>query len=534
MKNKVLTNSLLWAWLVLCIGAIFTHSSSFTDFYILPKWLVVIALVLCLGAYGTMRLIINKPVRIDFPALGIGMSVLCCIQAIYGLLQYFSLVHSDFGYKITGTFDNPAGFAACLCCGLPFVAFFLLHHNRYMRYAGWAISALIIVAVYLSHSRSGIVSVLVIIIVYVCGKYIHGRVTKPLLAVVLAGLVVASCYWIKKDSADGRLLIWQCGWEMVKDAPFFGHGIGSFDAHYMDYQADYFKEQGLENRYAMLADNVKQPFNEYLGVLINWGIAGLLLLVGIVGVLVYCYRQNPTMEKRIALYALLSIGVFSCFSYPFTYPFTWLVTFLAVLMLTSDYWNKIKIPVWCRNIIYMAAMLGAFIGMNKVRDRFQMERNWQEASVLALCNDYDEAIVYYVTLLHKFEDNPYFLYNYAAVLVENKQYEKSLKIALQCRQYWADYDLELIIGENYQYLGKQELAQMYYKNASMMCPSRFLPLYKLFHLYKENKEHDKMREIAELIIRKPMKIKTSSILMMKREMKRELRKLEERIFDENL
>ena len=69
----------------------------------------------------------------------------------------------------------------------------------------------------------------------------------------------------------------------------------------MDYQADYFKEYGSQSRYATLADNVKQPFNEYLGVLINFGIVGLALLLGIVGALVYCYRQNPTQEKKIAL-----------------------------------------------------------------------------------------------------------------------------------------------------------------------------------------------------------------------------------------
>ena len=63
---------------------------------------------------------------------------------------------------------------------------------------------------------------------------------------------------------------------------------------------------------------------------------------------------------------------------------------------------------------------------------------------------------------------------------ENKQYEESLTVALQCRKYWADYDLELMIGENYQELDKYELAERYYDNASMMCPSRFLPLYKLF------------------------------------------------------
>lgn len=88
---------------------------------------------------------------------------------------------------------------------------------------------------------------------------------------------------VEKDSADGRLLIWRCGLEMVKDAPWTGHGVGSFEAKYMDYQADYFKEYGSQNRYAMLADNVKQPFNEYLGVLINFGIVGLALLLGIVG-----------------------------------------------------------------------------------------------------------------------------------------------------------------------------------------------------------------------------------------------------------
>ena len=121
----------------------------------------------------------------------------------------------------------------------------------------------------------------------------------------------------------------------------------------------------------------------------------------------------------------------------------------------------------------------------------------------------------------EFENNPYFLYNYAAILLENKQYEESLTVALQCRKYWADYDLELMIGENYQELDKYELAERYYDNASMMCPSRFLPLYKLFHLYKNMGNRKCMLRVAESVIDKPMKIKTSAIRMMKREMKSE-------------
>lgn len=112
------------------------------------------------------------------------------------------------------------------------------------------------------------------------------------------------------------------------------------------------------------------------------------------------------------------------------------------------------------------------------------EKEWGDTSRLALCGASGKTLPAYAELEKKFENNPYFLYNYAAILLENKQYEESLTVALQCRKYWADYDLELMIGENYQELDKYELAERYYDNASMMCPSRFLPLYKLFHLYK--------------------------------------------------
>lgn len=89
---------------------------------------------------------------------------------------------------------------------------------------------------------------------------------------------------------------------MVKDAPWTGHGVGSFEAKYMDYQADYFKEYGSQNRYAMLADNVKQPFNEYLGVLINFGIVGLALLWVWWGRLCIVIGKSYTRKENSSLY----------------------------------------------------------------------------------------------------------------------------------------------------------------------------------------------------------------------------------------
>lgn len=102
---------------------------------------------------------------------------------------------------------------------------------------------------------------------------------KAILRVAVVSLLILlpSLYILKKDSADGRLLIWRCGVDMVLDKPLFGHGTEAFRAHYMDYQADFFK-QHPNSHFAVLADNVQQPFNEYLGLAIHHGLAGLFLL----------------------------------------------------------------------------------------------------------------------------------------------------------------------------------------------------------------------------------------------------------------
>lgn len=101
---------------------------------------------------------------------------------------------------------------------------------------------------------------------------------------------------MKKDSADGRLLIWKCSWEMIKDSPVYGHGINSFRTHYMDYQAHYF-EQHPDSKYSMLADNVLCPFNEYLAVLVNFGFLGFFILLAFIFFLLFAIINNPEMRS---------------------------------------------------------------------------------------------------------------------------------------------------------------------------------------------------------------------------------------------
>lgn len=509
------------AFILVLISSIFIYSHQFTDPYILTKWLSTILVLLGMGLCCSIRMLIGKPLRINISFVGISILLACSVEAIYGLSQYFKILSINSVYDLTGSFDNPAGFASCLCASLPFCVFLIQNNKKYIQYLGWFLAGIIALSIVLSQSRAGIISGSILCFIYLYKKWYKQKLWRLGLLAAMAALVI-SCYWMKKDSADGRLLIWQCGINMAKESPLIGHGIGSFEAHYMDYQADYFRKH-QESRYSMLADNVKQPFNEYLGVLLNFGIIGSLALFFLVGLLIYFYNKNPNTKKRIALYSLISIGVFSLFSYPFTYPFTWIILFLCIFMIAEERIKCLLNLDWARYIICFLALGGSIFGIYKITERIRNEREWSKISTLALCNDKGLTLLRYKKLEESFADNPYFLYNFAAVLFENKKYKESLQVALQCRRYWADYDLELIIGENYQNLNETRLAEKYYNNASFMCPSRFLPLYKLFYLYKQNGEKQRMQTVANIIIDKPMKIKTPIILMMKRKVKMEMK-----------
>ena len=512
----------LCSFTTLCVGSIFVHSHLFTDSYIVPKWLFTVAGTLAMGLLYAFRVLFGKPLKIDIQWAAIVLVAVCFVLAIYGMLQYVGLLMSPSTYKITGSFDNPAGFAACLCAGLPFAGFLFSKEYKLARYIAWGFITISIIAIVLSHSRAGIISVAVVGCVILLQKLKRKRIWKYSLLGVLV-LLLVGCYWMKKDSADGRLLIWQCSLNMAKEAPWVGRGVGSFGAHYMDYQAAYFMQHG-QSRFSMLADNVKEPFNEYLTILLNFGIVGMLVLSGLVGILFYCYKKKPDKEKRIAFLALTSIGVFALFSYPFTYPFIWIVTFFSLFIITHEYINEhFFMPYrWAKGLVCISVLVCSLVGIYMLVQRVRAEVVWNKVAINIAPKLNGEDLRTYTMLESELNDNPYFLYNYAAVLLEQKKYAESLRVALKCRQYWADYDLELMIGENYQRLNKPNQAEKYYNSASMMCPFRFLPLNFLYDLYQETGNKPKALAVALKVRNKPIKVKSMPVMQIKYKMKQAL------------
>lgn len=293
-----------------------------------------------IGLVFSVMLLAGKKYVCNMKMLNAMILILCVLQAGYGILQFCNILPpSSATYKVTGSFDNPAGFAGSLCAGLPFTVYFLLDTNtKSIRWGGWFAMLIISIGILMSESRTGLLCIAIVSIVhfvYYNVKKLHGRKAiigfcfSLMLLLASAILLFNAIYQWKKDSADGRLLIWKCTWEMIKDKPITGHGIGAFESHYMDYQAKYFEEHP-NSQFTMLADNVKHPFNEFLSIGVQFGVIGWGCLLALAIFLVYCYRRHPSQEGYVSLLALVSVAVFPHFLIPSRILFLGLLLYWAL------------------------------------------------------------------------------------------------------------------------------------------------------------------------------------------------------------
>lgn len=269
------------AFLFLCVGVLFARSNAVVDSRILPKWYAF--------AFGSAALLTTAAViglkRKEREPFGNNLDPLfsipvaaCFVQALYGLSQYAGLLPALGTFRITGSFDNPAGFAVALCVGFPFTAPLLRNRHRIVRYLAAIAAMTLILGVILCGSRAGLLSIGTV-------GMVHGlaRIRKPLVRRtmwVVLPLLLVGLYFLKRESADGRLLVWRCTAEMIARRPLFGHGPGGFAAGYMNTQADYLREHP-DSPYAQLADSVQHPFNEYLSVAVHYGLFGLMALAAL-------------------------------------------------------------------------------------------------------------------------------------------------------------------------------------------------------------------------------------------------------------
>jgi len=509
LKKESIKVDKLTLFILLYVAFLFLHFLFYPVKYL--NWTILLCFLF-------LYFSLNQNDNINPVFINTSIAIVCLLQALYGLLQYFGLFYTPSTFPITGSFDNPAGFSACLSVGFPFV-FELMKTNKRLRILGIISGVSIMIGIIVSDYSVVIICVLLILSIYTYHKFVKKRIRlKKLfisLLILIGSILFIFLIFIKKDSASGRLLIWEVTLNMIKDNPVVGSGGGSFSKDYMIYQADYL-ERYPNSQYSILADNVIHPFNEFLLLVVEYGMIGLFILV-------YCIAAALRNKKNILspyFLCLLSIIVFSCFSYPFKYPFVWILLALSLARLSKD--NKLVFSLKLNKLIKTGCMGVLIVGLFIVVKDFQFEYKWKKAVRLSSLGKTKSIINEYDNLYSDWNHNPLFLYNYGAELNHIKEYSKSIEILHECEDYFNDYDVQMLLADNYYNLEKLYESEKHYQLASNMCPNRFLPLYWMMKIYDKKEQHQKALKVAEIIMNKDIKIPSTTITRIKTEAKKRI------------
>lgn len=479
---------------------------------------------------GGILLVLNV-----IPYLGVGMLVLtlstnwpertelvivflisCWLQyeSIIGILQIVGLMTSNHQfYALTGNFSNPGpygGFVAvCTAvCG----AFALKQYKSISapmkmvsRFA--AASALMgFIMLPATMSRSAWLAI-AISCAFVLSSFPVikewwrcGGVLFKSLAIALCCILVVGSFYLKTDSAIGRIHMWNMEMKALLESPLWGHGPNRALSAYGEAQAEYFAAAMRPATQIRIAGCPEYTFNEYLRFGLESGVAGLILSVGII--LVACcalHKQNSSFE-----FGLLAIGIFAFASYPLK---VWQLSILLAVFL-----GKACSVSGCRVIrktglpILLSGVLAVLIIWWRPRQELiiNAEKRWQEEQRFVALG-IDEAAADSLAVLYPLLQNNYrYLYDYGQALYKAEKYGCSRKILREGAALSSDPMFYNIMGKCFEAETYYNEAEASYMHAHFMVPSRLYPLILLMRMEIRRGNREKACAYANKILLMPI------------------------------
>lgn len=467
------------------------------------------------------------------------------LQAFYGLLQLYKVMPSHFSGHITGSFFNPSLLGAYLAAILPLAVVYsmwLPFKFETQRLKVWLICSLSIMATGLiiitlpsTFSRASWLSaaagVGVVYILSSKGQQFISKIRsyKYFKLITLSGLILilvllSGIYFLKKDSADGRLLTWKVSAQMIKEKPIFGHGFNRFGADYLKYQTAYFESGKGSINEGMLAGNIHWAFNEPLQILVELGAVGIsIFLLWMVRSVVNKSNLRKNRFKRGMLGMLISILIFSLFSYPFYSPAIYLLFVISLAVLNGDKSKTGDLPKALKLLVtlfILVVSLACIYSASLLPQRYKAYWSWDEANKLYQIEAYAEANISFKEAYPHLQNNGKFLLNYAKSLHFDSAFVEAKYRFLEAENHYTDVVLYTSMGDNSKALGEFEMAEIYYIKASHLIPHKFFPKYQLAKMYFELEQIEKATVLANELLNKKVKVPSTAINEMLEEMQR--------------
>lgn len=425
---------------------------------------------------------------------GIVLCIITLLECILGLCQLIGMAESRHPmYKLTGDFYNPGLYGCLMAIGLVCSVTLLLRKpgRRAKRLAVCtAVLSLILLAVSQSRASWLGAGVALAIVAFresdILLRIKHKAAVFSIAAVVIIGAGIGA-YALKPKSANARLHMWQMECLAIADHPLLGAGPGSELPAYMQAQEDYYRLKERDFDRQMAAASPHAVFNEFLKIGVGSGIPALVLAIA-----VFALTLALLLRRRSVLaYALIALGVFSLFSYPFTQEMFKILTAVCIAGALGEERQSSRKASIAQGVIaaVLCAALIPFVyqGINRASTRRH----------IVLPKENADAAAY---LSHKVKTLQYergFMLDYGRELFLAKQYSKSLEALELAQATEGDPALYTVMGECYHNLGMPDKAQEYFLKAHYRYPALLSPVLRLMVLYYQYGGIDEARLVRD-------------------------------------
>ena len=498
----------------LLIHASLTHAMQSREFYLSISYF---------GLYVVFRVIraMRLANYVSFAVMfgGIYQSCLVLGQLLgYGISNHLRFV-------VTGSFFNPGP------CGIFLAGVFVLavammkkgyrkvgFNLMFVRYVTACVTfGVTLVALVPTMSRAGWIGALVgVMLLYRREIVAWGNTRRRwVIGGGIVGMIVVLTlfYLLKKDSANGRLFIWQNTVSAYWKTPLFGVGIDGFERAFAEAQHDYFeKEKVLEqdNRHVEMAGVVESAFNEPLALFLLLGAVG-----GVLTAMVLFFKL-----QRLTAYSCVAVAllVASFFSYTFYIPSIAIVFLFAVAQLPD---RRVRGGRYVN--VLMFGIMGIVVLFFDFREfgRREAYRKWKNNAVYYTWEDYQSVVEEYGKLYPVLKNDFKFLFEYGHSLHKVGRYEESNIMLKRGIRHSADPLFWNIAGNNYLALKQYDQGMTAYLRAYYTCPNRVYPLYLLTKLEAERGDTTMMNYYGRILLGKRPKVPSLAV----DEMKFEIRKM---------
>jgi len=491
--------------------------------------------------YLAVRLVDKRGLIILFTFFVVG----ALLQVVYGELQLYRFYPSlNTNFPITGSFFNSGPYSGYLSAVFPIALGLYLFFDKYpviatspfkglIKYTSLITLLGVILVLSVTMSRAAWVALIFSGSLLLFFRYhwnirflevFNSRIKRAIgisLGLVIVAVVGLGLYHLKKNSADGRTLIWKASWEMIQEKPWLGLGFDRFQASYMESQASWFRNNPYDPA-ASLADDVVYAFNDGIQLLVEQGIVGffIIFLLLFAAFKVRGTWDNP--EIWLAQAGLVSILIFGMFSYPsHILPIKICgVFYLAVLAGRSPVLVEWRFLKYQRTIKGAMALLACFVGLGTFMvssKLFSAAKNWNYAYTLYQGGTFGPAVEVYELALPMFDRNGEFLTNYGKALSMTGRHREAVHVLEKAKNYLGNSIIQTTLGDSYKALGMYGQVESAYQLAADMLPDRFYPRYLLVKLYASMGAWDNMEPLAKDLLDKEPKIASRAVEEIKSE-----------------